>query len=180
LCLRAAAASPAHWFGFSAAITAAFSQVIRLKCVSVCSVLHRFVYLFRCLFGCSVVCLFACLLVCLFVCLFVCLYFVWVFAIGLCKTHCRWRGLCPTRVVAREWPIRVWLRRSALCVHWCATTPAEPCRTPALRSCVCVEHARRRVLCCQRVEPAPESPRRQTRLHVNIPSRTSPRPQQRP
>jgi hypothetical protein len=62
--------------------------------------------------------LFACLLVCLFACLL---------ASGLCKTHHRWRGLRRTRVVAWRWPIRALLRRTALCVRWCAAAnPAEP------------------------------------------------------
>jgi hypothetical protein len=55
----------------------------------------------------------------------------------------------------------------------CACTGAPPpfppsrCRTSALHLCVRVGYARRRVLCCQRVEPAHESPRRQAQLHVN-------------
>jgi hypothetical protein len=54
-------------------------------------------------------------------------------------------------------------------VHWCAANnPAEPLphkRTAPVR--MRRVPPKRRVLCCQRVEPAHESPHRQTRLHVN-------------
>ena len=72
----------------------------------------------------------------------ICLFVVCLFATGLCKTQRPWRGLRRTRVVARQWPICGLLRRSALCVHWCAATnPAEP--LPHKRT-VCMRRAPRR------------------------------------
>ena len=54
-------------------------------------------------------------------------------------------------------------------MHWCAAAnPAEPLphkRTAPVR--MRRVPPKRRVLCYYRVEPAHESPRRQTRLHVN-------------
>ncbi len=62
------------------------------------------------------------------------------------------------------------LHRSALFVRWCAAAnPAEPLphkRTALVR--MPRVPRKRRVLCYYRVEPAHESPRRQTLLHVNI------------
>ncbi len=54
-------------------------------------------------------------------------------------------------------------------MHWCAAAnPAEP--LPHKRTCTVRMRRvppKRRVLCCQRVEPAHEPPRRLTQLHVN-------------
>ena len=54
-------------------------------------------------------------------------------------------------------------------MHWCAAAnPAEPLPHNGLAP-VRMRRVppKRRVLCCQRVEPAHESPHRQTLLHVN-------------
>ena len=125
--------------------------------------------LFVCLFVCWLVGWFVCLFVCLLVCLF-----AWLF---VCDGPLRNTPLMaqPTPHARR----RVVMDLFAACCTGvrCACTGALPptppscCRTSALHQCVCIEvPPKRRVLCYYRVEPAPESPHRQTLLHASTQS----------
>jgi hypothetical protein len=116
--------------------------------------------LFVCLSGSTLV-------VCLFVCVFVCLR----------------RALAKHTVDGAAYAAIASSRGDGLFALCCAgvrcactraPTPPSCCRTAPLR--MRKVPPKRRVLCYSRVAPAPESPHRQTRLHVSTRSRTGIRP----